>query len=356
MKKIKIFLGAYVNFPNAQNINCDNIAKYLDKETFEVHTMYTDRMPIDKDEYEKQGIHLHRLIHHRFIWWWCKYLTMLFGNYDIYYLPKMESVDIVFARRCKNVRKLFVSSVEGVITETICGEKEYRDYFLCDMDGFWAISKSIKDSIEFFWNIQDVPIIPLGVADIPIEVNRTHTEIKKIIWVGTFDENKRPYYLLECAEHFPNIQFTMIGDGELLEEVQRTCKMEGVHNVFFTGRIPNNEVYDLMIEHDLLLMTSRHEGLPKVVQEAALCGLPSIYFDEVYSIDYIEQGVNGYAVACLGEMIEKIQFLINNPDKYCSMSLSSYEEIQRYQWKNIIWEYEQFLLKSYGEKNLQVKK
>lgn len=31
-KKIKIFLGGYVNFPNAQNINCDNIAKYLDND------------------------------------------------------------------------------------------------------------------------------------------------------------------------------------------------------------------------------------------------------------------------------------------------------------------------------------
>lgn len=47
-KKIKIFLGGYVNFPNAQNVNCDNIARYLDKEKFEVHTMYTNKKAIDK--------------------------------------------------------------------------------------------------------------------------------------------------------------------------------------------------------------------------------------------------------------------------------------------------------------------
>ena len=48
MKKIKIFLGAYVNFPNAQNINCDNIAKYIDKEKFDVHVMYTNKKQINR--------------------------------------------------------------------------------------------------------------------------------------------------------------------------------------------------------------------------------------------------------------------------------------------------------------------
>ena len=48
MKKIKIFLGGYVNFPNAQNVNCDNIAQYLDKDNFEIHTMYLSKFPVDK--------------------------------------------------------------------------------------------------------------------------------------------------------------------------------------------------------------------------------------------------------------------------------------------------------------------
>ena len=47
MKKIRIFLGGYVNYPNAQNINCDYIAKYLSKDKFEVHTMYSSKKAID---------------------------------------------------------------------------------------------------------------------------------------------------------------------------------------------------------------------------------------------------------------------------------------------------------------------
>ena len=34
-KKIKVFLGGYVNCTNAQNLNCRALAKYLDKDKFE---------------------------------------------------------------------------------------------------------------------------------------------------------------------------------------------------------------------------------------------------------------------------------------------------------------------------------
>ena len=95
--KTKIFLGGYVNFPNAQNINCDNIAKHLDKERFEVHVMYSSRFPVDKTPYKKAGIHLHKLIHHRYIWFWNKLFTMWATNCDIYYLPKSEPMDRLLA-------------------------------------------------------------------------------------------------------------------------------------------------------------------------------------------------------------------------------------------------------------------
>ena len=39
MRKKKIFLGAYINHINAQNINCKSIAIHLDKEKYEVKTL-----------------------------------------------------------------------------------------------------------------------------------------------------------------------------------------------------------------------------------------------------------------------------------------------------------------------------
>ncbi len=38
-KKTKIFLGAYINYTNAQNINCLALARYLNKNKFKVYSL-----------------------------------------------------------------------------------------------------------------------------------------------------------------------------------------------------------------------------------------------------------------------------------------------------------------------------
>ena len=187
--KIKIFLAAYINFPNAQNINCEHIARYLDKDKFEVHTIYTDKMPIDKKKYKEQGIILHRLIHRRYIWFWSKLFTMWRVNADIYYMPKMEPMDKLFAKCNKGRKKLFVSSVEGVITETTNNTPNVKEFFMKTMDDSFAISTCIAESVKKFWDT-DMHVLPLGV-----EATRANIEgrerISTVVWNGSIIARKR---------------------------------------------------------------------------------------------------------------------------------------------------------------------
>lgn len=346
-KKLKLFLGAYVNFANSQNINCDHIARYIDKEKFEVHAMYTTMCPIDKAEYKKLGIHLHKLIHHRYIWYWCKYLTMLFGKYDIYYLPKQEPMDKRIANRLKGKRGIYISSVEGVVTDKVNNTTEYREYFTNYMDANFAISKCISDSVKKHWDY-DIPVLPLGVDPIDIN-NRRRKEIKRVVWVGNIKANKRPLYLIECAKAFPQLQFTMVGDGDMQKEVEETIRDYNLTNVTLTGRLPNNQVYEKMMDGDLFLMTSENEGLPKVTQEAAQCGLPSIYIGENYDVDFIENGMNGVKVMSLDEMKSKIQWLLDNPAEYAKMSQKAQESVQGYLWPKLIKKYEEYFENVYKQ-------
>ena len=352
MKKIKIFLGAYVNFPNAQNINCDNIAKYIDKEKFDVHVMYTNKKQINRQIYKKSNIHLHKLIHHRFIWYWSKYLTMLFGNYDIYYLPKVESVDYDFAKKHKD--KIFISSIEGVITDKTNNTQEFRNYHIDIMDDSFSISNCIAISVKKNWN-KDTEVLPLGVVG-QAKKDKCNKAIQKIIWVGNIKANKRPELLLQCAKRFPSISFYMIGDGDMLMEMQKLCEDEMIKNVTFTGRLSNEEVYKYMNQSQLLLMTSEYEGLPKVIQEAAQCCIPSVYINENYTVDFIQSGVNGFAVANIESMIEKIQYLLKNPEVYQKMSKTVLESIQPYAWDNLIKQYETYFERIYIKKMKSTRK
>ena len=47
--KVKLFLGAYVNSKNAQNLNCLALAKYLDKTQFD---KYDQTRKIEKTLFE----------------------------------------------------------------------------------------------------------------------------------------------------------------------------------------------------------------------------------------------------------------------------------------------------------------
>ena len=38
-KKIKIFLGAYLNYVNAQNLNCLALAKYLETKKYDIYAL-----------------------------------------------------------------------------------------------------------------------------------------------------------------------------------------------------------------------------------------------------------------------------------------------------------------------------
>lgn len=351
-KKIKIFLGAYVNYPNAQNINCDHIARYLDKDKFEVHAMYTTMRPIDKAEYKRLGIKLHKLIHHRFIWYWCKYWAMLFGKYDIYYLPKQEPMDCRFSEKHKN--NIFISSVEGVVGEQISSDnKNAERYFNELMTDYFSISQCIKNSVKSYWG-RETEVLYLGL-DEPTEAVRAHTQVKTLIWIGSVIDRKRPQLFLECAKAFPDCRFVMVGDGDKSSAIDQMIADNKIENIDVLGRIPNDRVYHELNKADLLLMTSDKEGLPKVIGEAMICGVPSIYINECYDVDYVVSGENGYAVANVDEMISKIRYLIDHPAEYDAMSKKAEESVQEYLWPKLIKKYEDYFERIYNEKRKSLK-
>lgn len=340
--KIKIFLGAYVNFPNAQNVNCDNIAKHLDKDKFEVHIMYTHKLPVKKKEYKEAGIHLHRLYARRLVWYWHKYLTMLFGKYDIYYLPKLESADLAFARKYRKTDALFVSSVEGVVGEQVSGDDPEVFAKYDAFDDCFSISGCIAQSVKEYW-AKNSKVLYLGIAP-KHKTEPKKTAIKNVVWVGSIIDRKRPELLLECAKAFPQLQFTMIGDGDMQDWVRQTIQKENLQNVRLTGRIPNEQVYDYMQESDLLLMTSKFEGLPKVIGEGMFAGVPAIYINEAYTVDYIKDGENGFAVPNVEGMKETVQKLLDDPALYQRISTTAYETIQDYTWDKLIKQYEDYFI------------
>ena len=97
-----------------------------------------------------------------------------------------------------------------------------------------------------------------------------------VAFVGRFEPVKNVtllpdiYQLIE-QKHDKPLDFWAIGDGIQLEDTKRLMAAKGV-NCHFTGKVPPEEIPDLLNCVDLLVLPSSLEGLPLVVIEALSCG------------------------------------------------------------------------------------
>lgn len=335
LKKIKILLGAYVDCINAQNINCREIAKHLDKNKFEVHVLVHDT-PMDE----------HSVISHQIGNGFIsknvgKFLLMLKLKADVYYLPRVEKVDMLFARMFGK-KFCIVSSVE--IT-TVYHNEKYRKFFNNYIFDYFCISHFLNKMNMQKWGVSK-QVIYLGIPDFD-KNNIVREEIKTIAFVGSVEERKRPLEFAKIAKKFPEIKFLMIGDGSLLDIIKKYKAENNIENLEFTGRLRNNEVIHQLKKADLLLLLSKEEGLPKVVLEAAIEGAPTIYIDEFYSIDYINSGINGVAVHNLEEVDFEIEDLLINKNKYRELNRNVQHVPSRFTWDMLISKYNDYFESSY---------
>lgn len=97
-----------------------------------------------------------------------------------------------------------------------------------------------------------------------------------VAFVGRFEPVKNVTLLPDIYQkledqHDKPLDFWAIGDGIQLDETKRLMSAKGV-KCHFTGKVPPEEIPDLLNCVDLLVLPSSLEGLPLVVIEALSCG------------------------------------------------------------------------------------
>jgi len=117
-----------------------------------------------------------------------------------------------------------------------------------------------------------------------------------ISWIGRFTGIKDPKLALEAISELPQeilgkIEFVMAGSGELLEESQGYAKQLNLP-VTFTGWI--NDINPVLGASDLLFMSSKNEGMPVVIVEAALRKVPTLSTDVGGVKEFIEDNKTGW--------------------------------------------------------------
>ena len=106
----------------------------------------------------------------------------------------------------------------------------------------------------------------------------------RIGWLGRMIDVKDPDLLLEIAKERPEIEFLMAGGGEELERIRNAAPA----NVRVLGWVDRA---DLLAASDLLVMTSKSEGMPLAAIEAQLCGVRVVAPDVGSVAEVLPNGV-----------------------------------------------------------------
>jgi glycosyltransferase involved in cell wall biosynthesis len=118
----------------------------------------------------------------------------------------------------------------------------------------------------------------------------------KLLWVGRFTDIKDPVFAVNVAEELEKLSpgkydLNMVGGGELLEPIKKSAQNLPVT---FFGWL--DKPFENSGHFDLLLLTSKNEGMGLVMLEAANYRKPTVARDVGGIGEFIAGGVNGLLI------------------------------------------------------------
>lgn len=114
---------------------------------------------------------------------------------------------------------------------------------------------------------------------------------RSIIFVGRLVPQKNILSLLQALEGI-DCSLTIIGDGPLREMILWEASRKKIKLVYH-DRIINEKLPAVLNEHEVFILPSFYEGMPKALLEAMACGLAVIGSPIDGIKDLIEEGING---------------------------------------------------------------
>lgn len=159
-----------------------------------------------------------------------------------------------------------------------------------------------------------------------------------LISVGELNKNKNHEIVIRALVNIenPNVQYLIVGQGELKEYLLNLANKLGVKDrVHFLGfREDVNEIYKIA---DIFIFPSQREGLGLAAIEAMASGLPLIA-TYIHGIkDYINDEKSGYkfTLSQMDNIYILIEKLINNPQDRWKMGENNIKKSLLYDLKNI---------------------
>jgi glycosyltransferase involved in cell wall biosynthesis len=148
---------------------------------------------------------------------------------------------------------------------------------------------------------------PMGIDDVFLEIGRNRrSELSKRSFVILSNRNLLPIYNVCLLIHAipivlreePETEFLIAGDGTEREALEREVKNLNINpSVKFLGRVPHDQMPNLLSQADIYVSTSLHDGTSVSLLEAMGSGAFPVVTDIPANREWITNGENGFLVS-----------------------------------------------------------
>jgi glycosyltransferase involved in cell wall biosynthesis len=349
MKPIRILVDSFADqhLTNAQMTNARDIIRRLQSEKFHVSIFYVDTP--DPCVVERPNTRLIRLPRHRKT---PKILKeFIFGRHDILFYLKASpaSKSYLQLRNLWKDSRPVVGNIEGVCLASEFSKLPSKALRLWEntilrSDYLFSNSDSVKESLKEMYGLSS-GVVPTGVDTrffTPGEQPPTNPRVK-VLFAGSLRKYKEPQTVLQAAAQFPEADFVIAGIGVLDGELRKRAQQEGLANVRFAGALSRTALLEEYRCADIFFYPSHWEGSPKVVMEAASCGLPVIVRDD-YAPETVIDGKTGYLVASDQQLFARLAELLHRPDLRRAFGEAGRKHIAQFDWSWITQRWEKIFL------------
>jgi glycosyltransferase involved in cell wall biosynthesis len=339
MSKIKVFLGGYINYTNAQNLNCRAIGEHLNKDKFEVYALKVHFG--DNEKYSLKSFNCFKPFSIT------QHLGFLWGilHCDVAYFSKHVFTPLWILKLSKLLKKPIFTTIEGNVTDlskpNLIGlfrsQQKMKNHFTY-FNAVFGITQQLINSTHQVIKMRKSPLF-LGV-DLKNFSPHNKEKLDSIVFVGGLIKRKRVYELITLAKLYPNIQFKIIGEGSEQQSLQNMAPL----NVSFFGKLNHNEMDAIFSSSDLLFLPSKSEGFPKVILEAASAGISSVVYNTYGASNWINDRENGFIVNDFNEVKSIVNELLNDSILLQNTSEGAVKLAQKFDWRNIILDWEKVIV------------